>query len=84
MIAAVDDDERARRAEARRKGWSGGVARSFAEMEEIDLEFWLSATPAERIRAVTELIAQMRWIGGERGPAPRLQRSVGGTRPRRS
>ena len=75
--------ERAERAEARRRTWSGGVVRSFEEMEEVDLEFWLRATPEQRIRAVTELIVEMSWIGGERGPAPRLQRSVGGVRCRR-
>jgi len=47
-------------------------------MEEADLEFWLSAAPCERVRGLTQLIEDMRWIGGERGPAPRLQRSVGG------
>ncbi len=51
-------------------------------MDEADLEFWLSATPAERIRGMTELIQEMLAIEGADGPAPRLQRSVFGARPR--
>ncbi|HEY8079512.1 MAG TPA: hypothetical protein VIF62_35520 [Labilithrix sp.] len=77
-------DEAARkRAERRRATWTGGVARSFDEMEEADLEFWLSATPEERIRSVTMLIDEMRAMEGDDGPRPRLQRSVGGVRPRK-
>ena len=75
-----DRETAAERAERRRRTWSGGVAHSFAEMDEIDLQFWLRATPAERVRAVTELIDEMRAMMGEDGPTPRLQRSVGGVR----
>jgi hypothetical protein len=73
----------AERAAHRRATWSGGVVRSFAEAEERDLEFWLAATPQERLRGVTQLIHEMAMMEGARGPSPRLQRSVGGTRPRR-
>jgi hypothetical protein len=60
------------------------VARSFEEAEERDLEFWLAATPQERIRGVTELIAEMHALTGAADePVPRLQRSVGGARPRK-
>jgi hypothetical protein len=71
------------RAEYRRQHWTGGVARSFSEMESADLAFWLAATPNERIRGVTQLIGEMLAMKGEDGPAPRLQRAVGGVRPRR-
>jgi hypothetical protein len=64
--------------------WTGGVAHGFSEMEEADLAFWMVATPAERIRGVTMLIDEMCAMGGERGPTPRLQRTVGGVRPQRS
>lgn len=75
-------DEREARAALRRKTWTGGVARSAEEADAYDLEFWMAATPAERIRGVTQLIDEMRRIGGDDGPAPRLQRSVGGVRKR--
>jgi hypothetical protein len=73
----------AERAAHRRANWSGGVARSFAEAEEMDLEFWLAATPQERLRGVTQLIDEMRRLEGDLGPPPRLDKSVGGTRQRR-
>jgi hypothetical protein len=72
-----------RRAEERRRTWTGGVAHGFAEMEKADLEFWMSATPEQRILGVTQLIDEMRGIRGDRGPTPRLQRTVGGVRPLR-
>ncbi len=56
--------------------------KGFAEMDDADLAFWMAATPGERIRAVTLLIDDMRAMGGESGPSPRLQRSVGGIRQR--
>ena len=76
-------DSREDRAERRRLTWTGGVARDAAAMEDADLEFWMAATPAERVRGVTMLIDEMRWMRGERGPSPRLDRSVGGVRPLR-
>ena len=51
-----DDSLRAARAAERRRTWTGGVARSFAEMDAADLAFWQAATPSERIHAVTLLI----------------------------
>jgi hypothetical protein len=70
------------RAEARRRTWKGGVAKSFEEAEQMDLLFWLAATPGERIRGVTQLIDDMRWMEGDRGSSPRLQRAAGGVRTR--
>jgi hypothetical protein len=49
----------------------------------MDLDFWLAATAQERLRAVTQLIEEMRMMEGDSGPPPRLQRAVGGTRPLR-
>ena len=34
----------------------------------MDLEFWMAATPQERLRGVTQLIDEMRILQGERGP----------------
>ena len=47
------------RAALRRATWKGRVAHSFREAEEHDVEYWLAATPEQRIRAVTELTAEM-------------------------
>jgi hypothetical protein len=44
-------DDAASRAARRRAEWTGGVARSFEEMDAIDLAFWLSTTPEQRVRA---------------------------------
>ena len=71
------------RARIRRATWTGGVARSFAEMEDIDLTFWLSVTPAERMLAMWSLVEDSLSLKGHGGPPPRLQRSVGGARPLR-
>ena len=71
------------RAAYRRANWTGGVARSFAEADEMDLAFWLAATPQQRLRGVTQLIEDMRMMEGASGPPARLQRAIGGTRPRR-
>ena len=70
------------RAEARRRKWKGGVARSSEEAEAMDFEFWMAATPEERLLGVTQLIEEMSIISGQHAPT-RLQRSVGGVRPRR-
>ncbi len=73
------DDPRARAA-ARRARWQGGVARSFEEMDAADLDFWLSMTPAQRVAAMWSIVEDSLALEGHRGPAPRLQRSVGGVR----
>lgn len=71
-----------RRAKERCRTWTGGVAHDAAEMAAADLEFWMAATAGERVRGVTMLIDDMRWMRGDLGPGPRLQRAVGGVRPR--
>jgi hypothetical protein len=58
MAAMVDCvrrmDARAR-AEWRRAHWTGGVVKGAAEMEEVDLAFWLAVPPEERLAAVYEM-----------------------------
>lgn len=77
-------DNRAARAERRRREWTGGVARSAAEMEEVSLDWWLSMTPEERIGCVFEMWdEQMRLKDPHHEASVRLQRDVGGVRPRR-
>jgi len=80
----MDDGKLARekRAEERRRTWRGGVARSFDEMAEVDLEFWLAMTPEDRLRAMWSLVEDQLALQGQNGPPPRLQRSVGGIRTR--
>jgi len=74
--------ERARRAAERRRTWRGGVARSFEEMEAVDLDFWLAMTPEDRLRAMWSAMEDQLALQGENGPSPRLQRSIGGVRAR--
>jgi hypothetical protein len=59
------------------------VASSFAEMEERDLEFWLSMSAAERLEIMWSLVEDSLALQELRGPTPRLQRSIGGARPLR-
>ena len=74
-------DDAATRAARRRAEWAGGVARSFEEMDEVDLDFWVATTPEQRVRAMWSIVEDALALKGHRGPAPRLQRSVGGVRP---
>jgi hypothetical protein len=76
-------DDAAARAARRRAQWTGGVARSFAEMDDVDLDSWLAVTPANRVRAMWSLVEDTLALKGHHGAAPRLQRSVGGVRPLR-
>jgi hypothetical protein len=71
------------RAARRRETWSGGVAASFQELEEVDLKQALELSPRERLGLVWSLVEDSLAFGGNHGPTPRLQRSVGGVRPLR-
>ncbi len=70
------------RAAHRRDTWFGGVAHSAGEADDMDVEFWMQATPEERILGVTQLITEMVTMEGIHAAPPRLQRTVGGVRPR--
>ena len=50
-----------RRAEARRATWTGGVARSFDELEERGVEFWANASPSQKLTAMWQLIVDA-WV----------------------
>jgi hypothetical protein len=76
-------DDAASRAARRRAEWTGGVARSFQDMDAIDLAFWQRMTPEQRVRAMWSLVEDSLALEGRVGPPPRLQKSVGGVRPRR-
>ena len=71
-------------ATARRAHWTGEVVSSFAAMEEHDLEFWLASDPQTRMGAVWHLMEELRQLKGNHGPPPRLCRTLGGVRARRS
>jgi hypothetical protein len=71
------------RAEWRREHWTGGVVKT-ADMEDVDLAFWLSQPPEGRLAAVFDMWdEQMSLKDPAHEPSPRLQRSVGGVRARR-
>ncbi|MEQ9078907.1 MAG: hypothetical protein RLP09_33890 [Sandaracinaceae bacterium] len=70
------------RAARRRQTWSGGVASSFDEAAERDLDFWLAMEPEARVRMVWSLVEECLVLQGDNGPPPRLERSVGGVRRR--
>jgi hypothetical protein len=71
------------RAAWRRKHWKGGVAKLDA-MEDVDLDWWLTMTPDERLSSVFEMYDEQMALKEPGYEAPsRLPRSVGGVRPRR-
>jgi len=67
------------RAEARRRQIWGGVATSHEQLDELDLDYWLSVDPAERIRAACLLHEEARRLRNG-GPFPSLRGAVGGVR----
>jgi hypothetical protein len=72
------------RAAERRRTWAGGVARSSSEMDSLSTEFWLGMSPEDRIGCVFDMWdEQMLLHDPEHEPSARLQRAVGGVRPRR-
>jgi hypothetical protein len=80
----VSDAEREQRAQHRRDHWTGGVARSRAEMAEANAEFWRGMSGEDKLGMVFDMwTEQMRLKEPSYEPPARLQRSVGGVRPRR-
>jgi hypothetical protein len=75
---SVVDDDFESRAARRRATWRGGVAHSWAEFEEIGLEFWRSSPPAARLTAMWEALIDAWVIKGKHGPPPGFQGSVVG------
>jgi hypothetical protein len=72
------DSDFERRAAERRGRLSGGVARSFAELEEAGVRYWASATFAERLQATYEAVADSWIIQGKNGTPPRFDGSSWG------
>ncbi len=75
----VDDAFQKRAAVRRLRGMWGGVASSHEELDERDLEFWLSVDPADRIGAACLLHEEARALRHD-AAFPRLQGSTGGVR----
>jgi hypothetical protein len=72
------------RAEERRRTWTGGVARTHSEMESVSTDFWLAMTPEDRIGCVFDMYdEQTPGQVSDHEAAQRLQRTIGGVRPRR-
>ena len=71
------------RKQARLATWEGGVATSFEELESMDASQWRSVPAVERLKAIWSLVEDSLALRGEHGPTPRLQRLVGGVRPRK-
>ena len=66
------------RAAQRPLTWSGGVARSFEELERKGLEFWAAAEPSSKLQAMWDAIVEAWIIEGKHGPSPRFQGSTFG------
>jgi hypothetical protein len=59
----------------RRRNWKIEVFRSFAEADEADRKYWLSKTPAQRMRAL-EHLRQMNYGYGPGKPPLKFERIV--------
>jgi hypothetical protein len=67
MLSGVSPPEERRK--IRERTWAGGVAHSFAEMEDADLEFWL-AMAVDRLKMMWSLVEDGLALNGNRGSAP--------------
>ena len=66
------------RAAHRRATWSGGVARSFAELDDRGLDFWVHADSSTKFQAMWDAIVEAWVVSGKHGPPPRFQGSTFG------
>lgn len=62
----------AKRAEARRKLMTGGVARSFEELERASEAFWDAASYAAKLEATHDALTEAWIVKGQHGPPPRF------------
>jgi hypothetical protein len=84
-VSEIDDRaDREQRAAFRRAHWTGGVARGHAEMAVANAEFWRGVSGDDKLGYVFDMWAEQMKLKDPTYEAPaRLQRSVGGVRPRR-
>ena len=84
MSEADDTTARDLRAAYRRAHWAGGVARSHAEVAQVNAEFWRGVSGDDKLGYVFDMWAEQMKLKDPSYEAPaRLQRFVGGVRPRR-
>ncbi len=74
----MDEAEFGKRAEARRARLTGGVARSFEELEEATATFWASAPYAAKLQATYDALVEAAILRGPDEPAPRFDGSSWG------
>jgi len=72
------DSDFEERAAHRRATWQGGVARSFDDLEEEGIEFWVNADPATKLQAMWDAIVEAWIMKGKHGAPPRFQGSTFG------
>jgi len=72
------DPDFERRAAERRARLSGGVARSFEELDEATAEFWDNATYATKLQATHDALIEAWILEGRNGPPPRFDGSTWG------
>ena len=66
------DADFAKRAAERRKRMTGGVARSFDELERSSREFWENASYAAKLQATHDALLDAWILKGRDGPPPRF------------
>lgn len=74
----MSDPDFEKRAEERRRRLTGGVARSFEELERASVEFWKQASYAEKLQATHDAIMDAWIVQGRNGPPPRFDGSTWG------
>lgn len=72
------DDAFAKRAEERRKRLTGGIARSFDELDRSSGEFWATASYAAKLQATHDALVEAWIVKGCHGPPPRFDGSTWG------
>jgi hypothetical protein len=72
------DAEFEKRAAERRRRLTGGVARSFEELDKASREFWEKASYLSKLQATNDALAEAWLIQGRNGPPPRFDASVWG------
>lgn len=78
------DADALERSRLRRARWTGGVASRGPAMDEVSAELWRSVSPDERLGYVFDMWdEQMSLKDPSYEASARLQRSVGGVRPRK-
>jgi hypothetical protein len=65
---------------ARRTSLVFGKAKSFEELEELELDYWSRVSLSDKFQATIELVRDSWYLQGHDGPVPRLDRLSWGVR----